>query len=158
MPVVEKLRSGGKFRFLGITESGSRDRSHKMLEMALEDEIFDTIMVAYGPTNKAAEENILPVARKKEVGVICMRPAREIARLLQTGGNNITGLSKENIEMFRLRHAQNTGHPVTAPWEVSNPAFAYKYSISHPAVSTVLTGTTNIEHLVNNALAVLGKS
>lgn len=158
MPTLENLRGQGKFRFLGITESTSRDRDHDMLGMALKDDMFDTIMVAYGPTNVAAEEKILHAARKKEVGVICMRSARGITRLLKAGGNNIPGLKKQNIEMFRFHRTQNIGYPVTVPWEVSNPAFAYKFSISHPAVSTVITGTTNTEHLVNNARAVLVNS
>jgi len=158
MTVLENLRSEGKFRFLGITESTSRDRGHEMLRMALKDDIFDTIMVAYGPANTAAEENILRTAGKKDIGVICMASVREIARLLRSTGNNIPGFKERNSEMFWSHHTQDTGSSLTDRLESSNPAFAYKYSISHPDVSTVLTGTTDIEHLVNNALAVLGKS
>jgi len=158
MPVLDNLRKEGKFRYLGITESTSRDREHKMLGMALEDDIFDTIMVAYGPSNRTAEDNILRTAGEKGVGVIGMAPLREIARSLRGSENDITGLTGQNDKTLRSQHTRDAGYSDTVPWEVSNPALAYKYSISHPAVSTVLTGTTNLGHLVNNALAVLGSS
>lgn len=156
MPVLDNLRKEGKFRYLGITESTSRDREHKMLGMALEDDIFDTIMVAYGPSNRTAEDNILRTAGEKGVGVIGMASLREIARSLRGSDNDITGLTGQNDKTLRSPHTRDVGYSDTVPWEISNPALAYKYSISHPAVSTVLTGTTNLGHLVNNALAVLG--
>jgi aryl-alcohol dehydrogenase-like predicted oxidoreductase len=39
---------------------------------------------------------------------------------------------------------------------LSPPAIGYKYAAAHPAIATVLTGTTNIEHLEDNARAILG--
>ena len=86
-----------------------------------------------------------------------MASAREKARLLRRTKNNIPGFKEQNSEIFRSHHAQDTGSSLTYQLEFSSPAFAYEYSISHPAVSTVLTGTTNKEHLIENALAVLGK-
>lgn len=156
MPVVDNLRNEGKFRFLGITESTSRDRDHEMLGMALEDNIFDTIMVAYGPSNTAAEGNILHTAGEKGVGVICTASARETARLRRASGNIIPGSDRRNGEMFRSHHARGKGGSLTNRPEHPGPAFAYAYSISHPAVSTVLTGTVDREHLAENALALLG--
>lgn len=156
MPVLENLRREGKFRFLGITESTSRDRCHDMLGMALEDDVFDTIMLAYGPTNRAAEQKILHAAAKKGVGVISVASVRQI--LFQTNGRRyaISGLFKPGTNMFHSCRINDEGNSETTHWDISDPAHAYKYSISHTAVSTVLTGTTNAEHLVNNAFAVLG--
>lgn len=156
MPVLENLRREGKFRFLGITESTSRDRCHDMLGMALEDDVFDTIMLAYGPTNRSAEQKILDTAVKKGVGVISVASVRQI--LFQPDGrrNAIPGFSTPGTNMFRTSRNNDEGNSETAPQDISDPAHAYKYSISHPAVSTVLTGTTNAEHLINNAFAVLG--
>lgn len=155
MPVLDNLRKEGKFRYLGITESTSRDREHKMLGMALEDDIFDTIMVAYGPSNRTAEDNILRTAGEKGIGVIGMAPLREIARSLRASGGFVSGLTGQSDKLLQLRHTGDAGYSVTDPSYLSNPAFAYRYSVSHPAVSTVLTGTTDTGHLVDNALAVL---
>jgi L-galactose dehydrogenase len=158
MPTLENLKEQGKFRFLGITESTTRDRDHEMLRMALEDDIFDTIMVAYGPMNRTAEVTILPTAGEKEVGVLCVASVRKMAQLLSCTGGNIPGLIEKNRDILAVHHTSDLGHSVMASSGRSNPALGYKYSISHPAVSTVITGTTNIKHLVNNARAVLFNS
>jgi len=156
MPILENLRREGKFRFLGITESTSRDRCHDMLGMALEDDVFDTIMLAYGPTNRSAEQKILDTAVKKGVGVISVASVRQI--LFQPDGrrNAIPSFITPGTNMFPTSRNNDEGNSETAPQDISDPAHAYKYTISHPAVSTVLTGTTNSEHLINNAFAVLG--
>ena len=39
----------------------------------------------------------------------------------------------------------------------SIPAAAYKFTAAHPAVSTVLTGTANIDHFKSNVNAILGE-
>jgi aryl-alcohol dehydrogenase-like predicted oxidoreductase len=158
MPTLENLKEQGKFRFLGITESTTRDRDHEMLGMALEDDIFDTIMVAYGPMNPTAEVNILRTAGEKEVGVLCVASVREMAQLFRCTGGNIPGLIGKNSDVLAVHRTNVLGHSVMASWEVSNPALGYIYPISHPAVSTVITGTTNIKHLVNNARAILFNS
>lgn len=156
MPVLENLRREGKFRFLGITESTSRDRCHDMLGMALEDDVFDTIMLAYGPTNRSAEQKILDTAVKKGVGVISVASVRQI--LFQPDGrrNDIPDFITPATNMFRTSRKNDEGNSETTARDIFDPVQAYKYSISHPAVSTVLTGTTNAEHLINNAFAVLG--
>lgn len=156
MPVLENLRKEGKFRFLGITESTSKDRRHDMLGMALEDDVFDTIMLAYGPTNTSAEEKILNTAAKKGIGVICIALVREILGTQTDRGLYTAGFCKVDKNIFRSSQHKEAGNSATARWDITDPALAYRYSISQPAVSTVLTGTTNREHLINNALAVLG--
>ena len=41
MPTVIKLKEEGKFRFIGISETYSRDPRHDMFAMAFEDDMFD---------------------------------------------------------------------------------------------------------------------
>lgn len=138
MPTLEKLRDEGKFRFLGITESSIRDRAHEMLTIALSDDIFDTVMVALNPAYPAPGNGVLRTAGEKKVGVICMAAARSAALLQNDVGNLMPGRDRPNGQEF------------------SRQARAYGFAVSHPAVSTVLTGTTNVEHLRQNAHAVLG--
>ena len=47
-----------------------------MLKCALQDDLFDTIMVAYHLANIAAEAEVFPLARAQDVGVIAMTAAR----------------------------------------------------------------------------------
>ncbi|MCI0481926.1 MAG: aldo/keto reductase, partial [Candidatus Dadabacteria bacterium] len=70
MPTLEKLRAEGKIRFLGITESSSRDRAHETLTIALSDDIFDTVMIALNRECPTQGNVVLRSARGKKVGVI----------------------------------------------------------------------------------------
>ena len=62
----------GKIRFIGVTEYFYKDPSHQMLELALAEDIWDTIMVKYGILNMSADRTVLPLARERNVGVINM--------------------------------------------------------------------------------------
>ena len=156
MPTLEKLRDSGKFRFLGITETYSQDPRHEVLLQALEDDLFDTIMVGYNLMSPTAEHEILPRSMESDTGVICMVPVRR-------------ALCRPHYLQERIADAKSRGLiaedalPDENPlgWlvgeEVSSvPAAAYKYVAAHPAIHTVLTGTANIAHLEENIEAVLG--
>src|SRR5258708_772486 len=59
-PAARRLQEQGKVRFLGITESFFSDPGHQMLELALADDLWDTIMVKYGIMNLSAQRRVLP--------------------------------------------------------------------------------------------------
>jgi aryl-alcohol dehydrogenase-like predicted oxidoreductase len=156
MPTVIELKEQGKFNFVGITETYSRDPRHEMFDMALEDDLFDSAMVGYSLISPTAEQKILPDLQKKRVGVICMVAVRR-------------ALSKPDILKARIADAKKRGviAPDSVPdedplgWLVkghvkSLPAAGYKYAAAHPAIGTVLTGTANIAHLEANVEAILG--
>ena len=75
-PAVEQLKTQGKIRFIGITEYFHKDPSHQMLEMALNEGIWDTVMVKYGILNQSAEKTVLPRAKRQNVGVFNMSAVR----------------------------------------------------------------------------------
>ena len=77
-PALQSLRAEGKIRFIGISESTTLDQRHGVLKRALQDDFFDTIMVAYHMANRSAEEEVLPLAQAKDVGVIGMVAARHL--------------------------------------------------------------------------------
>jgi len=122
---------------------------------ALEDDLFDTMMVGYNMLSPGAEE-VLPACREKDVGVICMVAVRR-------------GLSRPEYLLERLGEAGERGVidrdalPAEDPlgWLVrghveSLPAAGYKFAAAHPAVATVLSGTASVEHLEANVRAILG--
>jgi len=155
LPTAQKLRDQGKFRFLGISETYSQDPRHQTVPQALEDDLFDTMMVGYNMLSPGAEE-VLPACREKDVGVICMVAVRR-------------GLSRPEYLLERLGEAGERGVidrdalPAEDPlgWLVrghveSLPAAGYKFAAAHPAVATVLSGTASVEHLEANVRAILG--
>jgi predicted aldo/keto reductase-like oxidoreductase len=64
-----KAREEGLIRHIGIT-------SHilKVLEKALDDDLFETIMVCLSFLEPAAKDNVIPKALAKNVGVLVMKP------------------------------------------------------------------------------------
>ena len=156
LPTVQRLREQGKFRYLGISEMPPGDGEHRMLPMALADDHFDAIMVGYNFLAPYPEQVVLPEAQRRNVGVIVMVAVRR-------------ALSRPDHLQQKLNDAITRG--VIAPdalppkeplnWLLSAdvptlPAAGYKFAAAHPAVATVLTGTSNRVHLEANLRAALG--
>ena len=76
VPEMIKAQEAGKIRFLGVTEGFVRDTSHKMLQLALDDDIFDVVMVGYNLMNPSAAKTIFPRTIQKNIGVLCMFAVR----------------------------------------------------------------------------------
>ena len=175
MPELERLRSEGKIRYIGITESSERDPHHRMLRRALQDNLFDTVMVAYHLANTTAEDEVLPLALANDVGVIGMVAARHLvarskAERLKLFSRNLAGLvtSPPVPNKLKLRFwgvlstLQRSGvkNAITIKRQCAEaplvlPSAGYTFAASHPAVATVLTGTNDPAHLVQNLAAAL---
>src|SRR5436309_1416389 len=72
LAALEEARRQGMTRFVGITGHARPG----VLAWALERYDFDTVLVALGPVDRLVnnpEEVLLPVARRKQVGVIAMK-------------------------------------------------------------------------------------
>ncbi|MBM82153.1 MAG: aldo/keto reductase [Planctomycetaceae bacterium] len=154
-PTAEKLRDEGKIRFLGVTEYFFRDVEHQMLKQALYDDIWDTIMVKYGILNQLAEQEVLPLALEKNVGVMNMSAVR--VKLSRPGE-----LEKVIARYKELGLIDADVVPVSNPLDFliqdgvqSVVAAGYKFGIDHDAISTLLIGTGNIAHLEENVKTVL---
>ena len=173
-PAMERLRRQGKVRYFGISESSSRDPGHDMLQLAVRDDFFDTLMVAYHPGNRSAEETVLPAARARNLGVIGMAVARHLVP--RTYGQRVVVMarwfaslvtSRPNRRVTAKRFfgiADTLRGPDTGTMDLLRqnglanlrlPQAAYTFAASNPDITTVLTGTNNLEHLESNAQAVM---
>ena len=155
-PTVQQLQEQGKIRFIGVTEYFYVDPGHEMLKFALQDDIWDALMVKYGILNMTAEQDVLPQARQQNVGVINMSPVRVkltrpdqleriIARWKDQGLLEPGALPKENPLDFLVHD------------DIKSVVDAgYRFGAGHDAISTVLIGTGNVAHLEANVESVLG--
>lgn len=155
-PAALEAQRQGKIGYIGITETMGSDVRHAMLETALQEDLFDTFMVHYGILNQLAEGKVYPMALERNVGVFVMGPVRMSLRT-----------SEEAVS--RINHFIEQGWlDIPAP-EISDPLglgrvsqptanvtrVAYRFAAAHPAVSTMLVGTGNPDHLRANVDDVL---
>jgi L-galactose dehydrogenase len=155
-PEMQRAKEAGKVRFLGITERFFADPAHEMLPMALDDDLFDTVMLKYGILNQAAARRVLPMAVDRNVGVINMASVR----VKLTDPAQLEALIAEWKAAGKIPADALPAHDplrFLVHGDVDSVVSAgYRFAAEPPAISTVLTGTANIEHLERNVAALLG--
>ena len=158
-PPIKRAQEAGKLRFVGITESRIRDQRHEMLEEAVASDLFDVIMVKYGLLNQTAEERVFPLVQEHNVSVLVMssvrtslrNPEETVERLSKFIDEGLLQIDKPSVE--DPLGLGSIGEPVPGVRET-----AYLFASRHPAVSTLLVGTGNAEHLKANVADILGSS
>ena len=155
-PTARRLQEQGKIRFLGITEYFYHDVEHRMLELALADDLWDTIMVKYGILNMLAEKRVLPVAAKKNVGVMNMSPVRvKMTRAAALSEFLTRCKAQGKIPADCLPDHNPLGFLVHGPIKSVVQA-GYKFGVDHPAIDTLLFGTGSVGHLEENVESING--
>jgi L-galactose dehydrogenase len=154
-PEMQRAREAGKVRFLGITERFFADPAHEMLPLALADDLFDTVMLKYGILNQAAARQVLPMAAARDVGVINMASVRvKLTDPAQLEALIADWKAAGKITAEALPERNPLGFLVHGD-VYSVVSAGYRFAAMPPAVSTVLTGTANREHLERNVAALL---
>ena len=154
LPTVEKLRAQGKCRWLGITEQYGEDGAHEMLRMALEDDHFATAMVGYNILNHSADRLVYPRCLERGVGVFVMFAVRRVLAVPERLEATVGDLKRRGLV---AADAVPERRPLD--WLIHGnvdalTSAAYKFTAMHPAVSTVLSGTANLEHFERNLRAL----
>lgn len=155
IPVLLELRDAGKVRWLGITENFGSDPTHKSLTTALQDKVWDVMMIGFNLLNQSARESLLPETQAQNVGTLCMFAVRRalsqpdalkelIAQLIANGEIDLTGYNPDAPLDF-----------LTAPGVATSlTEAAYRYCRYEPGMDVVLSGTGSINHLEDNARAL----
>jgi L-galactose dehydrogenase len=155
--VALRAQQAGKVRFLGITEVARSDPQHEMLAVALEDDLFDVTMVKYGILNQSAANSVLPLALRRNVGVLIMASVRTSLRTPQEAVAHINRfIAQGDLHMTPSGEQDPLGLAATGEPVPALTRAAYQFAAAHPAVSSVLIGTGNIEHLRANVVDLSG--
>jgi aryl-alcohol dehydrogenase-like predicted oxidoreductase len=156
VPELQRQKAAGKIGFLAISEQFGGDTGHAMLPRALEDDLFDVMMVGFNLLNPSARERVFPKTRAQDVGVLIMFAVREalsrpeelrkvVGELIQRG--EVDGsLVDANDPLGFLRDAAGSPSVVEA---------AYRFCRHEPGAHVVLTGTGDPDHLKANIEAIL---
>jgi diketogulonate reductase-like aldo/keto reductase len=135
-PNVRSWKQSGEARYVGVTVF--LDRDHETLEAVMRREPLDFVHMNYSVVETAAENRLLPLARDRGMAVLINRPFM-------------------NGDFFQ-RVAERPLPEWAADFDcVSWAQFSLKYVLSHPAVTCVLTETTNPAHMEENVQAGFGR-
>jgi L-galactose dehydrogenase len=152
VPVLLQLRDQGKIRWLGITESFSQETTHAMLVTALQDKVWDVMMVGFNLLNQSARDTVFPITQAENIGTLCMFAVRSALsdpaalkeltdKLAADGEIDLTGYNKDAPLDF-----------LTAPGVAASVTeAAYRYCRHEPGIDVVLSGTGSVDHLEDNA-------
>ncbi len=154
-PTLQSLQQAGKIRFIGITEHTNTDSNHTMLQRALQDDLWDVMMVGFNLLNQSARKNVFVESQAKGVGILVMfavrlalsRPERlqEVLQELIASGE----LDPNEIDL-----ARPLDFLITEGGGISIPDAAYRFCRDEPGTHVVLAGTGNPVHMQENVASL----
>jgi aryl-alcohol dehydrogenase-like predicted oxidoreductase len=132
---LHKLREEKLTRFIGVTGHDNAE----ILRRAIEMHEFDTLLTTLNPTShrRPFREELLPVANRKQMGVIAMK--------VMGGGNGCLVTGNPVKKLLQPYHDQ-TDHQVDAPSLI-------RYTLGLP-VSVAVIGVASIDQLKANIAVV----
>jgi L-galactose dehydrogenase len=153
VPVLLELRQQGKVRFLGITERFAADPAHLMLDQALEDDVWDVVMVGFNLLNQSARDRVLARTRAHGVGTLIMFAVRRALSQPERLRELLFELA-ERGEITRARAEEGLSFLVEGGVASSIPDAAYRFCRHEPGADVILTGTGSEAHLLENVQSI----
>lgn len=151
VPVLQRVRDQGKIRGIALSELFGPDPQHAMLQRALQDDVWDVMMVGFNPLNQSARERVFARTIEKNIGVLIMFAVRRAL----SRSERLTQVIKELIEKGQLNpddidQADPLGFLIHEGGAVSLPDAAYRFCRDEPGTHVILSGTGNPAHLQAN--------
>lgn len=135
-PRLQEWKASGATRYMGVTVS--QNRNHGPLLDFLEDASPDFVHVNYSLLEPGAEDRILPMARDRGMAVLVNRPFMN--------GTWFGRVADRELPAWAADFGCET-------WA----QFSLKYILANPAVTCVLTETTNPLHMEENVRSGFGR-
>ena len=135
-PNVLRWKESGEARYIGVTVSSNA--RHDAFESVMRSEPLDFVQVNYSVMEPGAEDRLLPLAQDLGMAVLINRPFMNGSYCGRVSGRTLPAWAAD----FDC-----------ATWA----QFSLKYILAHPAVTCVLTETTNPEHMADNVGAGFGR-
>jgi len=133
---LKDWKASGEVRYIGATVANAS--LYEQLEGFLRRDRPDFVQINYSITERGAEERMLPMCQDLGVAVIINRPFMNGEYFERLGQRPIPGWAAE--------------------FDCDSWAqFSLKYILPHPAITCVLTETSNPAHMAENARAAYGR-
>jgi len=131
LPILREWKEAGRIRYLGVTTVNARE--YPEIERLIREENLDMIEIDYSVLDRAAAERILPLAADHGVAVVVARP--------------FSGSRGGVFSLVGDRPLPDFASEIGA---TSWAQLCLKYNLSNPAVTVVIPGTDDPEHMVDN--------
>jgi aryl-alcohol dehydrogenase-like predicted oxidoreductase len=155
-PALLKERDKGKLKYLGVTETGSSDGEHNMAQRAVEDGVWDTVMVAFHMMHQNARARVFPRTIANRVGTLLMFAVRNIFSKPERLATALRELTASGELPRWLADAPNPlGFLIHEGGASSTTEAAYRFVRHEPGVDVVLFGTGDPDHLRTNIASLL---
>lgn len=156
IPVLQKMLQAGKIGHLAVSEHFASDFEHGLLQRAIEDDLFDVVMVGFNILNQTARRHVLQRTREKGIATECMFAVRRAF-------SNPARLREILVELRRSGEIEADALDLFEPlkWVLEQsdaktmPEAAYRFCRHEPGLDVILTGTGNIRHLEENVASLL---
>jgi diketogulonate reductase-like aldo/keto reductase len=135
LATLRDLKNKGRIRYLGVTHYTSS--AYRELEAVMREQQLDFIQVNYSADDRTAEQRILPLAAERGMAVLINLPFG--------GGGLLRRLRSKPLPAWAAEIGCNSWAQILL-----------KFVIGHPAVTCVIPGTANPDHMRDNAAAGSG--
>ncbi|HEY5824386.1 MAG TPA: aldo/keto reductase [Cyclobacteriaceae bacterium] len=136
LKTLRDWKEKGKIRYIGITHY--QESAYGELENILRTEPIDFLQVNYNVNDRVADQRLFPLAQEKKVAIITSQPFGYGKLFQRVKGKSVPTWASE----FDCK-----------TWA----QFFLKFNLSHPAVTCVIPGTANPDHMLDNIMAGFGK-
>lgn len=134
LDTLSEWKAEGRVRYTGVTHY-VRSAFDDLAQVIRKRDV-DFVQLPYSIRNRAAEDRLLPLAAENDVAVIVNQPYE--------GGSLFRAVGERPIPEWATSFADSWGQ------------FFLKFILSHPAVTCVIPGTSDPEHMRDNAAAGTG--
>ncbi len=152
-PTLQKLKEEGLVRHLGITDRNPKN--YGVVMEAMRTGAYETIQIPYFLGETSCRAEVLPLARKMNMGVIVMRPFSQLISresLLKgaaassgtglAGGSQLLGAgADETFSFLKDYGCETTGQGLL------------KHLLADPTVSSIIPATAKTKRIAENAAA-----
>lgn len=139
--IMQKIKAEGKVEHIGIASRGEQ-----VPLTAYTTDVFATSQLAYSILDQRMDKKVLPQAQKKNVGII--------NRSVLLKGALTLAFAKLPQQLLPLKTNAQKAQAIGQELGIDLPALAIRFVVSNPAISTILIGTINPDHLKSAIRAV----
>jgi aryl-alcohol dehydrogenase-like predicted oxidoreductase len=153
LDAVRRLKEQGKIRFFGVSINDHQPDSALGL---IESGVVDTVQVIYNIFDQSPEARLFPACQQHNIGVIVRVPLDEGGLTGKVTPETVFAPGDFQGQYFRgdrksevYERAQRIAADLDIPLD-KLPEIALRYTLSHPAVSTIIPGMRSPRHVETN--------